>query len=89
MNDEGERAAALGMKKERVEVVVLTHRFRIEGTAHFFQKTRVSDFLNRPDVAFIPMTEVVLSTLEGRELSRHMFMCVNKSEIVLLAPREE
>ncbi len=89
MNEESERMASLTMRKERVEVVILTNRFRIEGMAHFFQKTRVSDFLNRPDVAFIPMTEVVLSTLEGRELSRHMFMCVNKSEIVLLTPRQE
>lgn len=89
MPEGAEHPGGMGIRKERVEVVVLTHRFRIEGTAHFFQKTRVSDFLNRPDIAFIPMTEAVVYTLEGQEVSRHVFLCVNKAEIVLLTPRQE
>jgi Family of unknown function (DUF6812) len=80
---------SMGMKKEEVEVVLFTRNFRIEGVAHFLKRARVSDFLNRPDTHFIPMTNVVVYTLGGEEVSRSLFSCVNKSEIVMMSPREE
>ena len=89
MNEPMERTAGPVLRKEQVEVVLYTNRFRIEGVAHFLHSARVSDFLNRPDVFFIPVTEAVIYSLEGEEVARDLFICVNKSEIVFLSTRQE
>lgn len=73
------------IRKEKARVVAWTAQFRVEGTVHFIPKARVSDLLNRRDIAFIPMTEVVLYDQEGKEIQRAGFMAVNKDQITALS----
>lgn len=73
------------IRKEKARVIAWTTQFRIEGTIHFIPKARVSDLLNRHDIAFIPMTEVILYDLEGKEILRTDFLAVNKDQLTVLS----
>ncbi len=73
------------IRKEKARVVAWTTQFRVEGTVHFIPKARISDLLNRRDIAFIPMTKVVLYGLDGKEILRTDFLAVNKDQITVLS----
>jgi len=76
------------IKKERARVVAWTRQFRIDGVVHFIPKARISDLLNRQDIAFIPMTDVVLYDADGKEVLRTEFLAVNKEQITVLSVSE-
>ncbi len=73
------------IRKEKAQVVAWTSQFRIEGTAHKIPKARISDLLNRQDILFIPMTDVVLYSTDDREILRSNFLAVNKNQITVLS----
>lgn len=73
------------IRKEKAKVVAWTSQFHIEGTVHFIPKARISDLLNRHDIAFIPMTDVVLYDDSGKEILRTDFLAVNKDQIIVLS----
>ena len=73
------------IRKERAKVVAWTNHFRIEGMVHCIPKARVSDLLNRQDISFLPMTDVVLYDLNGKEVFRSDFLAVNKDQITILS----
>src|SRR6476659_1812085 len=52
-------------------------------------QSRFSDSLNRPDVAFIPVTDVVITSLSGGEPVQRDFVAVHKKHIRLAFPIEE
>ena len=76
------------IKKEKMNVVIMTERFMIEGTVYLIPRARLSDFMNRPDSPFIPMTEVVVHTLDGSEYIRTDFLSLNKSKITFISVKD-
>jgi len=75
------------IRKEKAEVVIWTEMFRIEGSVHFIPKARISDLLNRQDISFIPLTDVIMFDHAGKELKRTNFLAINKNQITVLSLR--
>ena len=74
---------------EKTKIEIWTDRFLIVGDAHIPHsirgvKDRLSDLLNKPGKSFLPLTDVMLSSLSKRRLWRGDFLMVNKSSIVLV-----
>ena len=80
--------------ESRVERVVLeTDRHRIVGDLTLPKegyRSRLSDFLNRGDLDFIPLVNVELSAVDsnGSETERRSFLAVARSHIQLAHPIE-
>jgi hypothetical protein len=80
--------------ESRVERVVLeTERYRIVGDLTLPRegyRSRLSDFLNRGDLAFIPLVNVEVSPLDGNGSSpeRRTFLAVARSHVQLAHPLE-
>lgn len=78
------------MKAQRV--VLETARHRIVGDVHLPSegyRARLSDFLNRDDLDFIPLVNVEISSINGSDVAAHSFLAVAKSHIQLAHPLEE
>ena len=72
----------------RVERIVLeTDRHRITGDLTMPRegyRSRLSDYLNRGEMAFIPLANAVLSTIDGSELAEERdFVAVARSHVHL------
>lgn len=52
-------------------------------------QSRLSDSLNRPEVAFIPLVDVEMRPLEGGETTHHDFVVVHKEHVRIAFPIEE
>ena len=71
--------------KERV--IVITSEYRIEGEAHLFQNSRLSELLNSDSTKkeFIPLTDVtVYDKKTGSILFQTDFLNLNKSSIIII-----
>lgn len=78
------------IKKDHMEIVALTSHYRAEGIAHFIPQARISDFMNRTDIHFVPLTDAVLSDrATGQKILSAKFFCLNKAEIVVLIPKDD
>lgn len=81
------------MRTERV--VLETDRHRIIGNLTLPRegyRSRLSDFLNRGDVEFIPLTDVELGPLEGNNgssIQRRTFLAVARGHIQLAHPFDD
>jgi hypothetical protein len=77
----------------RVERVVLeTDRHRIVGDLTLPReghRSRLSDFLNSGDLAFIPLTDAEIDSLNGSGHERREFIAVARTHVVLAYPRGE
>ena len=49
-------------------------------------QSRLSDSLNRPDISFIPVVDVEISSIEGGDSSRHDFIVIGKDQIRVAFP---
>jgi hypothetical protein len=49
-------------------------------------QSRLSDSLNRPDISFIPVVDVEISSIDGGESERHDFVVIGKSQIRVAFP---
>ncbi len=70
-------------------VVFETDRQRIVGDITLPQEgyqSRLSDAINRPDVAFIPVVNVEIAPLDGGDAEVHDFIVLAKSSIRLAYP---
>lgn len=76
------------LRKEHVPVRIRSTVGEIEGVAHFFSGARISDYLNRPDIQFLPLTDVVVHDSHGGKDQSFPFLALNKNEIIYLVPRE-
>ena len=78
-----------------IEVEIWTDGHRIQGKVFIPTKdrpyqSRLSDYLNDAERAFIPVTRVRLSTLNGNEvLWEGEFLAVNKNSIKMVRVIEE
>ena len=74
----------------RVERVVLeTSRHVITGDLTMPKegyRSRLSDFLNRGDLDFVPLVDVVVRPLDGGAVESHEFLAVARSHIQLAYP---
>ena len=72
-------------------VLLETDRQRIVGDVTLSPKgyrSRFSDSLNRPDVTFIPLVDVELSSLMGGDVERLPFLVVSKLHVRVAFPLE-
>jgi hypothetical protein len=79
---------------EKTRVEIWTDQFVIQGDAHVPRsvrgaKRRLSDLLNEPVRAFLPLTDVTLFSLRRRRLWRGEFLAVNKGSIVMVKALKE
>jgi hypothetical protein len=82
--------ADLMQKERRVERVLMeTDRQRIIGDVTLppeGYQARFSDSLNRPEVTFIPMVDVEVSSLTGGDVQHVPFMVVSKAHVRIAYP---
>jgi hypothetical protein len=80
----------IGQKDRRVERVQFeTDRQRIVGDVTLppeGYQSRFSDSLNRPDVSFIPVVNVEISSIMGGDIERRPFVVVCKSHVRIAFP---
>jgi hypothetical protein len=88
--------AASKYKGKRVEVEILTDTYKIRGTlfvplaAKDGYSTRLSDFLNNPEKAFLALTDVQVEALPDPEMKWETpFLAVNKSVISMVRALRE
>jgi hypothetical protein len=74
----------------RVERVALeTDRYRIAGDLTLPKegyRSRVSDYLNVPELAFIPLANVEIVPLAGGEPERREFIAIGRAHVQLAYP---
>ena len=71
-------------------MVVETDRYRVSGMLTMPRdgyRSRLSDYLNASEQAFVPLTDVNLERLDGRgNVEHHDFLTLSLSHIVLAMP---
>jgi hypothetical protein len=74
-------------------IVAETERYRITGFLRLppdGYRSRLSDYLNAPDRAFLPLTDVELSPLDGAGgAEQHKFLALALSHIVFAVPVDD
>lgn len=75
---------------QRVERAVFeTDRHRIVGDVTLppeGYQSRISDLLNRGDLAFVPLIDVEVAPLAGGEVERHPFLALGKAHVRVAYP---
>jgi hypothetical protein len=72
-------------------IVAETDRHRISGILHLPRdgyRSRLTDYLNASERAFLALTDVEITSLEGGESQRKPFLALALSHIVLVMPAE-
>lgn len=76
---------------ERISIE--TPRHRIVGVATLASdgyRSRLSDLLNAPERAFIPLTDATVTELDGEhEVTEHKFIAVHRQHVVFAVPLGE
>jgi Family of unknown function (DUF6812) len=70
-------------------VLVETDRYRITGVLRLPRdgyRSRLTDYLNSSERAFVALTDVELEPLNGGECQRRPFLAVSLSHVVLAMP---
>jgi hypothetical protein len=75
------------------QIVVETARYRITGTLRLPRdgyRSRLTDYLNASERAFIPLTNVEIASLDSgsQGVSRRAFVAVALSQIVVAMPAD-
>ncbi len=85
--------ADLMQKERRIERVLMeTDRQRIVGDITLppeGYQARFSDSLNRPDITFIPLVNVEVSSLMGGDVQQLPFLVVSKAHVRIAYPLDE
>ncbi len=80
------------MEHREERIVVETARYRITGTLQLPRdgyRSRLTDYLNAAEVAFIPLTDVAIESLDGGSNGvRRPYVAVSVAQIVVAAPAE-
>jgi hypothetical protein len=82
-----EAGAHIERRVERVQFE--TDRHRIVGNVTLppgGYQSRLSDSLNRPDISFIPIVDVEVSSIDGGESERRDFIVIGKDQIRIAFP---
>ncbi len=80
------------MEHREERIVVETSRYRITGTLQLPRdgyRSRLTDYLNAAEVAFIPLTDVAIESLDGSSNGvKRPYVAVSVAQIVLATPAE-
>ena len=81
---------ALRVEKSKIEAVIYTQQYRIEGEVYGPLNSRFTDYMNAEiRHGFIPITNGrVYSMPEGKLLYKTPFLNVNKNFIIMAIPEE-
>lgn len=75
--------------KDKVRVVIITDRFRIEGEMHVLAGSRLTDALNSKAKDFLAVTAVEMYSLDSGELAyESAYVAVNRDSIAAIFPLE-
>jgi hypothetical protein len=77
------------MEHRHERIVVETDRYRISGVLRLPRdgyRSRLTDYLNSSDRAFVALTDVELVPLGGGESQRRPFLAVSLNHVVLAMP---
>lgn len=80
------------MEQRLKRVLAETARFRIVGFLRLppdGYRSRLSDYLNAPDRAFLPLTDVELTPVDGGNPEEYSFLALSLSHIVFAAPLDD
>ena len=81
------------MEHREERIVVETGRYRITGTLQLPRdgyRSRLTDYLNAAERAFIPLTGVQIESLDGRFAAvQRPYVAVSIAQIVLATPLDE
>jgi hypothetical protein len=73
-------------------VLAETARYRVIGSLRLppdGYRSRLSDYLNAPDRAFLPLTSVELTPLDGGAPEQHQFLALSIQHIVFALPLDD
>jgi hypothetical protein len=75
------------------QIIVETERYRVTGFLRLppeGYRSRLSDYLNAPDRAFLPLTNVELRPVDGvGEIERYQFLALALRHVVFAIPLED
>jgi len=73
--------------KDKVRVIILTHRYRIEGNVSQFSNTRLTDYIIESK-SFIAVTNAEVMDRDGKKLFETPFLNVQRDSIEIIAPAD-
>jgi hypothetical protein len=79
----------MAMEHRDERIVVETDRYRISGVLRLPRdgyRSRLTDYLNSSERAFVALTDVELVPFDGGETERRPFMAVSLNHVVLAMP---
>ncbi len=78
------------IEKERVEAIIHTEDFRIEGVIHVLTGERITDFITASRETFIAVTNASVFRIDDDKcFFKTAFLSLNKNRIVFISPKEE
>jgi hypothetical protein len=80
------------MEHRDQRILAETDRHRITGILHLPRdgyRSRLTDYLNASERAFLALTDVEISSLDGSRVQRRPFLALALSHVVLVMPAEE
>lgn len=71
------------MKKEKLTLYF--ENFHISGSVQFARESdRVTDYFNLFAHKFVPLTDVTVFDVSGKEIGKEPFVCINKDKIIMI-----
>ncbi len=77
------------VRKDRVEVEIVTTQGRVHGYVHPMPAQRVKDLLNTPSEQFLAVTSATMGETDDSGAPRHEFITINKHYIITVIPINE
>lgn len=73
--------------KDKVQVIILTDRYRIKGFIAHFSNVRLTDYVIESK-SFIAVTEAEVTDIDGNKIFTSPFLNVRRDSIEIIAPAE-
>lgn len=77
------------VRKDHVEVEIVTMQGRVHGYVHLTHTQRVKDLLNSPNEQFLAVTDATMGDVGDDSAPRHEFITINKRYIITVIPINE
>jgi hypothetical protein len=88
----GAQLSSLSVEQRDERIVVETNRYRIAGLLHLPKdgyRSRLTDYLNASERAFLPLTDVEISPLDGSATPEFRpFLVISLQHVVLAMPAD-
>jgi hypothetical protein len=88
----GSLSSCAAMEHVEERIVVETQRYRIKGVLRLPRdgyRSRLTDYLNSSEKAFIALTDVEITSLERGSVERHEFLALSLQHVVLAMPAND